>query len=75
MKEQTWKVLSYCEIPREITEKDDITSEAPCDSYIEHTITPKDKQKEYDDDFDLDNWIIDNYPEAEGETILIHMDY
>ena len=75
LKEITRKVVSYCEIPQEITEKDYSVNEASCDSYIEYEVISKTKQSEFDDDFDMANWIIDNYPELEGETILIHINY
>ena len=69
-----WKVLSYCEIPEDLTEGHYI-SENHCDSYVEYTVTPKTEQHKYDDDFGIDNWIIDTYPELVGKTILIHIDY
>lgn len=75
IEEKTWKVISYCEIPEEIREENSSLEEAKCDSYIEYSVTSKESQKNYADNFDLDNWIIDNYPELEGEEILISIDY
>ena len=75
LKEITRKVVSYCEIPQDITEKDYSVNEASCDSYIEIEVTSREEQKKFDDDFDMINWIINEYPELEGETILIHIDY
>lgn len=72
---RTWSVISYCDIPESITEKDNQLKEASCDSFIETRITPKDEQAQYDGDFDLDNWAIKTFPELEGRTILIHIDY
>lgn len=74
-KEITRKVVSYCEIPQDITEANYSVNEASCDSYIEYEVTSRDQQDEFDDDFDMTNWIIDTYPELEGETIFIHIDY
>ncbi len=75
MKEIIRKVLSYCEIPEEITEKNYSVNEASCDSYIEFKVISREDQAKYGDNFDMTNWIIDNYPEVEGETIFIHIDY
>lgn len=74
LQKKTWKVLSYCEIPQEITQDHWISENNP-DSYIELSITPRPEQINYDDKFEIENWIIDNYPELEGKTILIHIDY
>ncbi len=67
-------VVSYCAMPEEVT-KDSHLSELPCDVYYEYSVTRKSEQMSFDDDFSVDNWIIDNYPELEGQTILIHIDY
>lgn len=74
MKQITRKVVSYCKIPEELTENHHI-SEYQCDCYVEMKITPKSEQPNYDDDFGIENWIINTYPELEGETILIEIDY
>jgi hypothetical protein len=68
-------VLSYCEIPQDISESNTSINEVPCDVYVEYRVTPKAEQPGFDDNFDLDNWIIKTYPELEGRTILIHIDY
>ncbi len=67
-------VISYCEIPDEIKETG-IFEEASCDNYIKYNITKKEEQVKYDDDFAFDNWVIENYPELEGEDIMVHIDY
>jgi hypothetical protein len=64
LQEMTRKVLSYCDIPEEIDK--DILDEAGCDVYVEYTA---------DEDSELDNWILENYPELEGIKFLIHIDY
>ena len=69
------KVLSYCEIPEDIAQENSSINEASCDSYIQYNVTSKEDQAEYDDNFDLDDWIIENYPEVEGKIIMIHVDY
>lgn len=74
MKQITRKVVSYCEIPEELTENHHI-SEYQCDCYIEMEITPKSEQPKYSDNFNIVNWIINTYPELEGEKILIEIDY
>jgi len=72
----TRTVLSYCEIPEKITLSTNIFLDIyPTDCYVEFRITPKVDQSNYSSNFDLDNWIIDTYPELEGMTILIHIDY
>ena len=50
-------------------------NEVSCDTYVKYNVTPKSEQEKYDDNFDLDNWIIENYPELEGKYVLIHIDY
>lgn len=75
LKKITRTVLSYCEIPEKITEDNALLQEASCGSYLEYSITPRVEQNKYDDSFELDNWIIDTYPELEGMTILIEIDY
>ncbi len=63
------KVLSYCEIPENITENHWI-SEYKNDSYVECHI-----EDEEDEEDNLSKWIIENYPELKEESFLIHMDY
>ena len=75
MNEQTFKVLNYCDIPSEISEKDNRLNEAGCDVYVGFIPIPKNLQHRFSSNFDLDNWIIDNYPETEGYKILIYMNY
>jgi len=69
-------VLSFCDIPDDIREAADyLFSGQSCDCYIEYRITPKKYQNENPYGYDLDNWLISEYPEIEGRTILIHLDY
>lgn len=75
LKEITRKVLSYCDIPEEIAKSCASLEETACDTFIEYEVTSKERQKDFDDDFTLDNWIIKNWPELEGVTILIEIDY
>jgi len=75
LKEITRKVVSYCEIPQDITEANYSVNEASCDSYIELELISKGEQHKWGDNFDMTNWIIDTYPELEGEKIFIHIDY
>jgi hypothetical protein len=75
LKRQTFRILSYCSIPQDIASENSALNEASCDVYVAYKVTPKDEQGNFDDDFALDNWIIEHYPDCEGEEILIHMDY
>jgi hypothetical protein len=75
LKEITRKVLSYCDIPKGIAKENPSINEASCDVYVEYDVTSKEEQAKFDDNFDLANWIIKNYPELEGTKILIHIDY
>lgn len=68
-------VISYCEIPEDIRENHSVLSEASCDVYVKLNIISKEEQVKFNNDFELENWIINNYPEVEGKEILIHMDY
>lgn len=68
-------VLSYCEIPQELSNDYNFLIEANPDSYVEHRIIPPAERGEYSDNWDLDEWIMSKYPELEGRTILIHIDY
>jgi len=68
-------VLSYCEIPEGIAQNNSTLDSASPDVYVEYRVTPKIEQETYSGNFDLDNWIIKTYPELEGRTILIHIDY
>ena len=68
-------VLSYCSIPKEILETLPWSEEYPPDCFTEYNITSKEEQSKFDDDFALDNWILEKYPELEGETIFIKIDY
>ena len=68
-------VISYCDIPEEITENNIILSEVSCDVYVKINIISKKDQLKYDSNFDLENWIIETYPEVEGKEVLIHVDY
>lgn len=71
----TRKLLSYCEIPEEITNESYLLAEASNDCYVEYEVLGKEEQKKFSDNFDLANWILSEYPECENEKILIHIDY
>lgn len=67
--QKTWKVLSFSEIPQELTENHWISEEEP-NSYVEVHYDAE------DEDGELDNWIVGKYPELKDEeSFLIHMDY
>jgi len=67
-------VVSYCEIPEELTENHWLR-EHSCDCFVEFKVVSKEEQSSFDDDFSIDNWIIDKYPQLEGQTIFIEIDY
>ena len=61
------KVLSYCEIPEELTSDHAWLNEVSYDTYVEYVL---------DEGEELDDWIIKTYPELlKEESFLIHMDY
>lgn len=69
LKSITKKVLSYCEIPQELTEKHWI-SEHHCDAFVECHL---DASTDLDE---LDMWILEHYPELKDEdSFFIHLDY
>ena len=75
LKEKTYKVLSYCSIPRDIANSCGSLTETSCDTFVEYSVSSKATQEKYDDDFTLDNWLLEQQPDLAGQTILIHVDY
>ena len=68
LKNIKYKVLNYSEIPEEITENHWLSGNTP-DAYIIFSLK---------DDVEVDEvgeWILENYPEVEGQEIMIHLDY
>lgn len=61
------KVVSYCEIPQELTDNHYI-SENGCDCYIEYSLEDEGKDS-------ISDWIREKYPELINEEFLIHIDY
>ena len=61
-------VLSYCEIPEEIL--GDKFEEASCDTFVKYSITPKEDQSKFSDNFDLDNWILEENPQISKVIIV-----
>lgn len=64
------KVVSYCEIPDELTENTWL-EEHRCDSYVKYSLSS-------DPQFtkgELDIWLEKEYPELIDTTFLIEMDY
>lgn len=70
LQEKTYKILSYCGIPEDITEHHWI-SENSCDSYVEYSVT---NDPIYETSL-LDEWIKENYPELIDTKFLICLDY
>ena len=69
-------VLEFRDIPDEIRQAADyLFSGQSTDCYIEYRITPKKYQNGNPHGYDLDNWLISEFPEIEGRTILIHLYY
>ena len=69
LNEITRKIVSYCEIPEELTEKHWI-SEHGCGVYIDWSLNLDPKT-----DDDISAWIREEYPELIGTTFLIDIDY
>ena len=64
----TGKVVSYCEIPEELTE-DHWISDYPPDAYVQVHIEGEDEDK-------VSKWILNKYPELKDEDyFFIHIDY
>lgn len=62
-------VVSYCDIPQDIT-KGHWINENYCNSYVEVHL-----DDEPTDDL-LDNWLMEHYPELKDEeSFFIHLDY
>lgn len=68
MKEITMKVLSYCEIPQEITQFSWI-SEYQNGCYVDYSIPREDEWKNFDTDA-LDEWIREFYPVLLGQSFF-----
>ena len=68
MKTITRNVISYCDIPEEITEDNSRLNEVAGDCYIDYTIDTNNPNE-------LDKWFMENHPELVGYTFLIEIDY
>ena len=67
----TGKVVSYCEIPKELTSNHWISDYYP-DSYVQVHIEQED-EAEVDK---VSEWILNKYPELKDENyFFIHVDY
>jgi hypothetical protein len=69
LEEITRKVVSYCEIPEEITENHWI-SENSSDTYVEYSLNSDLKYSKSE----LDLWLEETYPELIDTTFFIHLD-
>lgn len=73
MKEITMKILSYCEIPGELTSSHWINDyQSGC--YVKYSIPREDEWNDFDTDA-LDEWIKETYPILLGQSFLIEIDY
>lgn len=62
-------VVSYCEIPEELTEDYQWLKEAACDSYVEAHVDDEETDE-------LSIWLLERYPQLKDEeSFFIHMDY
>ncbi len=66
----TKQVISYCDIPEELTEDHHISEYQP-DCYVNYRILPDEPENEDP----LDAWIRKTYPKLIGVSFLIEMDY
>ena len=75
LEEIKYKVVSYCDIPEEITQ-DSYLQECSCDCYMVQKLP---NQIELDHAkytlTNLDKWLIKTYPELIGNEFMIHIDY
>lgn len=69
LKKINGKVISYCEIPQELTKNHWITKYMT-GGYVECHI-----EEELDDEDLVGKWILENYPELKDETFYIEIDY
>lgn len=69
----TRTVLQLSGVPQNIVKSAYFYEDCSSNSYIEHRITPHKEQSNLDEDFTFDNWVIGEYPELEGQTILIYI--
>lgn len=69
LEEITKKVLSYCEIPQEITDESWI-SQYQNGCYVIYSL-----EKDNSNYGELEKWIASNYPELIGTEFLIDLDY
>lgn len=70
MEEKTFKIISFCSIPKHLTEKE--LSEVQTDSYVPFKVYKNIPGLPFSE---LNTWIGDQYPELYGQEILIHVDY
>ena len=63
-------VVSYCEIPEGLIDEGHWINHHGQDAYVEVHLEDEGNRD------DLDNWLIENYPELlEEESFFIHLDY
>lgn len=67
--EITTKVVSYCDIPQELSQGKWYFEEAGCDTYIDFHLQEDTKWD------NVDFWLAKTYPELVGTEFLIHIDY
>ena len=69
LKTITKKVISYCEIPKDIIPEDHWINHHGCDTYVEVHLDDEDEDE-------LDTWLRTTYPElVDEESFFIHLDY
>ena len=73
MKTVSFPVISYCEIPQEIT-SDSWINEYQNGCYVEYSLPREDEWDSFDTNA-LDEWIRNTYPILLGQKFLIEIDY
>lgn len=71
----TYKVISYYDIPESISKTCSLLQNVSYNVFVEFGVTSKEEQANFDDDFTLHNWLLSQDPDLAGEKILIHIDY
>ena len=77
LKTITKKVISYCEIPEDLTQSHWISENQP-GCYVEYSLPKEAKTPESEgggEDSKLSAWIRKTYPELAGDDFLIERDY
>lgn len=68
-------VINASKIPTKVVESYPRLNRSQSDVYVPYRVLPEKEIEEYGTTYTLNKWLLDNYPELESKTILIHIDY